>query len=68
MQVPVLHAALMEAADKRTYVDFAYPSADDAFGKSFQTCPPGKVPQALSPYRWKLARKRQIQIEILGYM
>lgn len=53
MQVPVL-----EAADKRTYVDFAYPSADDAFGKSFQTCPPGKVPQALSPLQMEAGKEK----------
>lgn len=58
MQVPSLHAALTEAADKRTYVDFAYPSADDAFSKSLQTCTPGKVPQALSPLQMEAGKEK----------
>lgn len=44
----------MEAADKKTYVDFAYPSADNALGKSFQTCPP----QALLPLQMAAGKEK----------
>lgn len=55
---------MTEAPDRRTYVDFAYTSTDDVFGKSLQTCPWGRSRGLCRPYRWKLARKRQVQIEI----
>lgn len=54
----------MEASDRRTYVDFAYTSTDDVFGKSLQMHPWGRSRRLCRPYRWKLARKRQVQIEI----
>lgn len=57
-QFTVLHVALTEAPNRRTYVDFAYTSTDDVFGKSLQTRPWGRNHGLCRPYRWKLARKK----------